>query len=338
MPPESPSLAARTLRRVILSLLLAAVLLVPLFLWGRLDLHDFERTWGKLTLGTYFTALGLHVAMYALRTLRFTVLLPAPERPAFAPFMGVTAAYTMAAFVLPAKIGEATFVLYANQVCGVSASSGIAALVVSRLLDLATLSGAFSIACFVLNASRVYPNVEWFAAAGGALAVNSGLGFVLAARGDLLLRAATAIVVKLGIARTGVGKKLIGTSAQVSAALRVAGGGRRLVAATVISVPIWASIFLFCAVLARGLGVPESTSLAAATFGASWAILAAQIPISAFASFGTFEAGWVLGFGLLGVPKDIAIATALGFHVVQLFNVIALGLIGHFAMGALRKR
>jgi uncharacterized membrane protein YbhN (UPF0104 family) len=338
MPPESPSLAARTLRRVILSLLLAAVLLVPLFLWGGIDAHDFARTWGQLTLGTYFAALGLHVAMYALRTLRFRVLLPAEERPAFAPFMAVTAAYTMAAFVLPAKIGEATFVLYANQVCGVSASSGIAALVVSRLLDLATLSGGFSIACFVLNASGAYPSVDWFAAVGGILAVASALCFVLSARGDLLLRAATWLVVKLGIARTGVGKKLIGTSAHVSAALRVAGGGPRLLAATVISVPIWASIFLFCAVLARGLGLPESTSLAAATFGSSLAILTAQIPISAFASFGTLEAGWTLGFGLLGVPKDVAVATGLGLHVVQLFNVVALGVIGHFAMGALRKR
>ena len=65
---------------------------------------------------------------------------------------------------------------------------------------------------------------------------------------------------------------------------------------------------------------------------------AVTLPISAFASFGTFEAGCVLGFGLLGVPKDVAVATGLGLHVVQLFNVIALGFLGHFAMGAMRKR
>jgi hypothetical protein len=46
----------------------------------------------------------------------------------------------------------------------------------------------------------------------------------------------------------------------------------------------------------------------------------------------------VLGFGILGVPKDIAVATGLGLHIVQLANVIALGLLGHVVMGALRKR
>jgi uncharacterized membrane protein YbhN (UPF0104 family) len=335
MPPESVS---RTLRRVVLSLLLAVVLLVPLYVWGGVDARDLERTWGRLSIGTYLGALGLHVAMYVLRTLRFQVLLPPEERPAFAGLVAVVAAYTMAAFVLPAKIGEATFVLYANQVCGVSASSGIAALVVSRLLDLATLSGGFSIACFVLNASGAYPQVEWFAAAGVVLAVVSAVCFVLSARGDLLLKAATSIVVTLGIARTGVGKKLLGTSAHASAALRVAGGGRRLFAATLVSIPIWASIFLFCAVLARGLGLPQDMTLAAAAFGSSLAILTAQIPISAFASFGTLEAGWVVGFGVLGVPKDIAVATGLGLHIVQLCNVILLGVLGHVAMGALRKR
>lgn len=338
MPQESLSLAARTLRRVILSLFLAALLLVPLFAWGGLDARDFERTWGRLTLATYFSALGLHVAMYVLRTLRFRILLPSSERPPFAPFLAVVAAYTMAAFVLPAKIGEASFVLYANQVCGVSASSGIAALVVSRLLDLATLAGGFAIACFVLQVTHAYPGIAWFGAAGAGLLIVSAACFVLSARSDLVLHLAAALVRLLGIGRTRIGRSLIGSSAHVAAALRVAGGGPRLVAAALISVPVWASIFLFCAVLARGLGLPQDVTLAAATFGASLAILTAQIPISAFASFGTLEAGWVLGFGVLGVPKDVAVATGLGLHLVQLFNVVVIGLIGHLAMGAAKRR
>jgi glycosyltransferase 2 family protein len=338
MPPDSVSLATRTLRRIVLSLLLALVLLVPLFIWGGVDARDLERTWGRLSAGTYLAALGIHAAMYALRTLRFRILIPPVERPDVPPFLAVVSAYTMAAFILPAKIGEATFVLYANQVCGVSASSGIAALVVSRLLDLATLTGGFSIACFMLQSTDAYPGIGWFGAAGTLLLAISFACFLLSARGDLVLRLGVWLVRILGLGRTRIGKSLLGTTAHVAAALRVAGGGRRLLAATLVSIPIWASIFLFCAVLARGLGLPEDTSLAAATFGASLAILTSQIPISAFASFGTLEAGWVLGFGLLGVPKDIAVATGLGLHIVQLANVIALGVVGHLMMGALRKR
>jgi len=337
-PLDRSSLASRTLRRILLSLLLAALLLIPLFLWGGVEAHDFERTWGRLSAGTYLTALGLHIAMYALRTLRFSILLPSAERPAFATFLAVCAAHTMAAFVLPAKIGEATFVLYAHQACGVQASSSIAALVVARLLDLATLAGGFSIACFALQATQAYPHVSWFTAAGSVLAGVSFLCFGLSARSDLLLRLAAWLVRLLGIARTRAGRKLLGATAHVVAALRVAGGGRRLAAAALVSIPIWACIFLFCVVLARGLGLHDQVTFAGAIFGASLAIVTSQIPVSAFASFGTLEAGWVLGFGVLGVPRDLALATGLGLHVVQLANVIVLGVLGHLAMGASKRR
>jgi len=332
------SLAARTSIRILLSLLLAAALLVPLFLYGGVDASDFGRTWGRLTWTTYATATALHVSMYLLRAWRFRLLLPPSERPAYRPLLAVCGAYTMAAFVLPAKIGEASFVLYGNRVCGIGASAGLASLVVSRLLDLATLAGGFAIACFALQASGAYPHVAWFGAAGGALAVIALVCFYLSARGDVLVRIVAAVVRALGLERIDLGRRVLARAEQVAAGLRLAGGDGRLLAATLVSIPIWISIFLFCAVLARGLGIPEETTLAQATFGSSLAIVTSLIPISAFASFGTLEAGWVLGFGVLGVPHDLAAATGLGLHVVQLANVIAFGILGHMAMATWSQR
>jgi len=332
------SLATKTLIRVLASLLLAAVLLVPLFWYGGVDAADLERTWGRLTWKVYATALLLHVAMYVLRAVRFRVLLPPAERPPFAPLLAVCGAYTMAAFVLPAKIGEASFVLYGNRVCGIGASAGVASLVVSRLLDLATLAGGFAVACFALQASHAYPDVHWFGTAGAGLIAISAVCFFLSARGDVLVRIVTALVRALGLERIDLGRRVLARAEQVAAGLRLAGGEGRLFAATLVSIPIWLSIFLFCAVLARGLGIPEETTLAQATFGSSLAIVTSLIPISAFASFGTLEAGWVLGFGVLGVPHDLAAATGLGLHVVQLANVIAFGVLGHLAMGAWSHR
>jgi hypothetical protein len=48
--------------------------------------------------------------------------------------------------------------------------------------------------------------------------------------------------------------------------------------------------------------------------------------------------GWVLGFGLLGVPRDVALATGTGLHLVQLANVVVLGVLGHVGMGLASRR
>jgi hypothetical protein len=65
--------------------------------------------------------------------------------------------------------------------------------------------------------------------------------------------------------------------------------------------------------------------------------LMSLVPLSAFASFGTLETGWVLGFGLVGIESKLATATGLGFHVVQLIDIVLLGVIGHIGMGLATK-
>jgi hypothetical protein len=58
-----------------------------------------------------------------------------------------------------------------------------------------------------------------------------------------------------------------------------------------------------------------------------------MLPLSAFASFGTLEAGWVVGFGVVGVGRELALATGAGLHLVQLVNAVGLGVVGHVVMG-----
>jgi uncharacterized membrane protein YbhN (UPF0104 family) len=113
----------------------------------------------------------------------------------------------------------------------------------------------------------------------------------------------------------------------VAAALRDASSRGRLTRAALLTVPQWVGIFAFYAVLARALGLDAGVGFVEACFGSSLAVLTNLLPINGFAGFGTQEGGWVLGFGILGVPRDAALATALGVHVVQLFDTLLLGLI-----------
>src|SRR5439155_20596794 len=164
-------------------------------------------------------------------------------------FLPVCAAHQMAAFILPVKIGEAAFVVYANQVCGVPAAAGIASLVVSRLLDLATLCAGFALACFALETTHAFPAIAWFLPLAAGLALLAILLFLLSARSDLLVRVAADVSRLLRLDRTRLGGRFNARVEETAAALRTAGVEGRLLGATLVSIPSWIVIFLFCAVL-----------------------------------------------------------------------------------------
>jgi hypothetical protein len=98
---------------------------------------------------------------------------------------------------------------------------------------------------------------------------------------------------------------------------------------------VWCGIFCFYVILARGFGMPERIGLVETAFGSGLAIMTNVLPINALAGFGTQETGWVLGFGLLGIEGDAAFSTGVGVHLVQLVNVLLLGVLGHLGMGLL---
>ena len=324
--------------RLALSLGIAAGLLAALMALGGVRPAELSAGLRRLDAGSYAVALLLTVIVYVLRACRFRVLLPDALKPGFARILSITSSYTMASVILPAKVGEATFVVYAGRVAGIGAAEGFACLMVARLLDFASLCLGMSIACIVLWATDAYANLPWLGPLGAALFPGSLFLFGLSARGDLLLRTASSASRVLGFGRTSAGRRILGASERIGEALRAAGSRKRLVAAALLSLPAWVCVFLYCAVLARGLGLPSDTSLAKATFGSGLAILTTLLPVSAFANFGTLEAGWVLGFHALGVGTDLAYATGVGLHVVQIANTVLLGLLGHVGMAVVGER
>ena len=320
--------------RLLLSLAVAAVLLALLFSWGDLRVAEVWATWQRLPAEVYLRALGLHVAIYVLRATRFRLLLPAESRPGLPGVLAVSAAHNLASYVLPAKTGEASLVLYLKKCCAVPGSEGLASLVVSRLLDLATLFGMLGGACLTLGRRGTLEG-SWAVPLGGALGLGSIALLVLAARGDWLTRSLVGIVRLVRLDSTRLGTRVGESAVRVGGALREAGGGGRLLGAAVISVPLWLGVFGFFLVLARGFGLDAELEAVKGVFGSSWAMLANLLPINGFAGAGTQELGWTVGFRLLGVPKDLALSTGLGVHLVQLFNVVALGLLGHLGMASL---
>ncbi|HUR28851.1 MAG TPA: lysylphosphatidylglycerol synthase transmembrane domain-containing protein, partial [Planctomycetota bacterium] len=252
--------------------------------------------------------------------------------------LAISAAHNLAAYVLPAKTGEMALVVYLRSHSGVPATAGLAALRVSRLLDLATLCLCLSAAMVYLAFARPAVVPAWFHAVALLLLAATALLLLLSARSDVLVRSAAWLARSAGLARWKLAAKLLLRAEELGLALREAPAGRALWIAAAQSLAMWLGIFVFYCILARSFGLPADLGLADAAFGSSLAVLTNLLPVNSFAGFGTQEGGWVVGFGVLGVPRDLALSTGLGVHLAQLASTIVLGLAGHAAMGWLPGR
>jgi uncharacterized protein (TIRG00374 family) len=313
--------------RSIVSFLIAVALVWALLEWSDVHLADVARTVARMPLSSFLIALAIHCAIYALRAWRFRTLIPGAPPPTLAQAVVIGAAHNLATYLLPAKTGEGAWVVYLKTRLGVSASVGLASLVVARLLDLAVLCGELGVVCLWLAWTGRAGALPWPAGFGALLLALTLLFFVLASRSHWLTSMARQLLAWSGLARTRIGERIGLQLASVAAALRDASSRGRLARAALLTVPQWVGIFAFYAVLARALGLDAGVGFVEACFGSSLAVLTNLLPINGFAGFGTQEGGWVLGFGILGVPRDAALATALGVHVVQLFDTLLLGLI-----------
>lgn len=327
----------RTSLRLLLSLLVASLLLAALFRWGGVSLEELLEIWASLPLSVFLQALFVHLGVYTVRATRYRVLLPPEQRPPLPAMLAIAWAHNLAVYVLPAKTGEGTLVLYLRKLCAVPAKVGLASLVVSRLLDLATLAGFLALATLVLAAAGTLPGA-WAWPFGALLLVGSVALYVVSARGGWLVCWLTAIVGFLRLDGTRLGRKLDSVANEVADALHVAAGEGRLGAAALLSALVWTGIFGFYFVLSHGFGMNGDLGPVEVAFGSSWAMLANLLPINGFAAAGTQELGWVVGFEQVGVDRALALSSGLGVHLVQLANVVLFGVLGHAAMALVGSR
>lgn len=318
--------------RVLLSIGLAALVLALLLAWSGVSAGEVLAAATRVERGALLGSFGLLVLLYGARAWRIRAVLPAASRPPWPRLSAATAAWILDAQVLPAKVGEATLVWHLRRL-GVPAAEGFVALAVSRLLDLAVLLAAFGVAALGLGLGAEGERLPWLVPL-GAVSVPTALAlFVVVARGAAAWRPVPALLARLGVSGAGWRGRAQGFAARVGEALAVVDRGRRR-RATASSVVVWALILGYYAVLARGLGIELGAG--GLVFGASLAVLGGLVPASGFLGFGMLDVGWVAGFAVLGVPRELAVASGLAFHVLYLAGVGLLGVLGHVVVARTR--
>jgi len=255
--------------------------------------------------------LGLFVLADVLRALRFAVLLtvPIPARR----LLPVVIVQGLANVILPARLGELSYLYLLRSRDQVSVSDSLPSLVLARLADVWALLLLLLLAVAFAPASTP-PIVVPLAAIVGVL-VGGASGFVLVLawhREGTSRRMARLLAPWLD--HHGWLQRIHGRVDDALRGLKVARSPRAVMVAFVFSLSIWllASLVPYCLFRAVGVSLPLAQVLYAAVLVQFFAF----VPVHVLGGLGTLNVSWAGFLVLFGLSQERAIVSALATHSV----------------------
>ena len=304
------------------ALIVAAALIVGVFVWLAVRTIDLELTWQALREAEavwVVPSLALLALSAPLRALRWWAVFAPGRRP---PLKAATKALLIGLFfnsILPFRAGEAARLVYLARRTGVSRAETLATIAVERVFDVLAL-------VLILFVSLPFlPEVTWLQAAVWlALVLGVGLGLavgVLFVFGDRALRALLwplRWLPFLSVERLEWAPRNLGSGLAALRSLEVAGAGAVLTILSwlVLATSTWALMPAFD----LDLGF-EAASLVLVAVG-----LAMIVP-SPPAALGVFEGAVVVALVAFDVDASVALSYALVLHAVNFVPYLAAGLL-----------
>ena len=227
--------------------------------------------------------------------------------------------------LLPARLGELSYVYLLSERGGRPAEDGLASLFLAVLFDLVALApllilailvvgGDGTISVPVLAGAAVSLGVLAFAAMRVAAPIGTWVAGWIAPDGTVPWRAKAAQLIQRTVEalRDVQGRQIFGRVLLVSMVVRICKFGSYYFLVLAIMTPLGYTI--------GGLGFFR------VFLGVVSAELAAALPIHGIAGFGTFEAAWALSFSQLGFSTEHAIMSGILAHATSQVVEYSLGI------------
>ncbi len=264
---------------------------------------------------------GWYVVTNLWRAMRFATLLSLPRGWRLLPEMF---ALSFLNNTLPSRGGELSFPYFMRTRHDIAVGESSAALLVARLFDLVAVAALFVLFALFQRA-RLTPTASTvIALTGGVLALGLGLLLLLPWVGERALVFLRRIAARFRLEGRGWGRALLAFAERAVEALMALRSPRRYLATLGWSLLIWLTLFAWLHAFVRALGF--NYAFPQVVVGATFAVLAKSIPfLPTVGGFGPHEAGWALGFSLLGMENDTAILSGFTVNLLTVATSAMLG-------------
>lgn len=302
--------------RKILSLVLGigASVVVGALVVSKLQWSDVAELWRKAQPGYLALGLATYFSANVLRARRFRAL--TGDRIPTRTMLRTVIIQNVLNTFLPLRAGEVSYLYMVHQSGVVKAGDNVGSLLGARLLD---LLAALVLPLFALPFSRAWGTegqpFYWFAALAAGVASGFAVGVWRAEPIARFLRG------RANGSRAWVNRGLI-LVADVLTSLSQLGRSSLLGRVGALTLGCWALVYLSGYLSLIGVGV--SLPFPDAIFAYSFPTVASMTPFYMLGGFGVYEGSFGVGLHLAGVPDNVAVASALMLHVVELLFVISL--------------
>ena len=326
IPKPARRLWLTRLLSILLPLLIVALLLTQVT-WaeGAALLQAVSPFW--VTLGVLF-----YLATNIVRACRIKALLPEYSLN-FWRLGSIVIAQSMFNNILPARVGEVAFVYLLRKHEAITVNQAVVALVVARITDYLAVATFFIIAALALL-SELPPTTDIIV---GLVMVGMGVIVVLllslAWLGGQSLLIIGWVLQKFGLAEHRLAIWGMEKGTQLVAGLASTQSPRRLLGVFGWSLGVWALTFGWFFAFLQGVGI--QTEGYRLVVGSTFAVLSKAIPFISTGGLGAHEAGWTMGFVLVGFETSTAVLSGLA---VNLLTLIASIIAGGIALVLLRWR
>lgn len=239
------------------------------------------------------------------------LLLLTNRRLSLARATSVTVVWQFATSVLPFRLGEIAVVPLFALAGLPGVVRGFSTVILVRLLDAAALATWVLVAATLIGGhALVLPAL--------ALLLALAVVAVLAARARAPMRLLLGWRRRAGWRRNAL-RQLLTVRHELKVLVR---SPVRAAATALLSVLVWAAIWVLSLALLRGIGI--AWPAAPVLLGVLGASLASSVPIGSIGSFGIQEAGWTGALAAVGVPAGQALAAGFATH---LWNIVMLAVL-----------
>ncbi|KJS28480.1 MAG: hypothetical protein VR64_24145 [Desulfatitalea sp. BRH_c12] len=223
---------------------------------------------------------------------------------------------TFSNHILPFRMGEAVFVYLSHKWWKIPTSIGIITLLTLRILDVIAM-----LIIFVFTILLVKPKLPIIGLVGGAAVIFALL--VCALYLDCAIGFSINLIKKLcclfHFRRKEKVKNFISSLEAFEKASLKLRFSYKIAIMLVLTTFVWLSLILFYQKIINSIGI--EISYGTVIIGSIGASLAGFLPITLMGNIGILEAGWALGFILIGLSPSDATASGLLMHLIAILVV-----------------
>jgi glycosyltransferase 2 family protein len=291
-------------------------------LFSYIDLHQLAELFSRTRWGLWLSGIGFWTIIYLSRAKRFCALAP---RTPYLTMLCIAAVHNLLLRLLPFRTGELAYAFLVKRAGTAGLGESLFSLLLLRILDSTMVVILFAAALAFHQGTYLGDRTIGLLAASGVALAGIVMILFLVPMLRLGLRLGRWVLSGLKLAHRARVSALL---QKIGEAVETFAEAQRstLLQISSLSLVQWLLTFGAFHALMLAFGIP--VTLSQTVLGSTAAVVTSFLPIGGIGSFGTLEAGWALGFVLVGLDKEVAISSGFGVSISTfIFNAI-LGLLG----------